>query len=728
MLLKNFFRVLLFLTAFTSFSQEPYYNDVNLHLTGINLKEELASKITSTHTRLLAYSQVWESSKITDLNPNNNQEVLLIYGWEDGTDTNLKNDRTRDKNDNGGNAGNWNREHVYSQSLGTPTLGEAGPGSDAHHLRPADKDWNSTRNNRKFTNGSETASGTQANGGWFPGDEWKGDVARMMMYMHLRYGERCLPSNVGFGNNSSTPDDMIDLFLQWNAEDPVSDFEKQRNTYHENINNDFSQGNRNPFIDNPRLATRIWGGTEAEDLWGIYSSNDTEAPTTPTNLTASNVTTFSVDLSWNAATDNTAVTSYDIYIDGTLSQNTTNTSITISNLESNTSYSFTVLAKDIVNNMSAQTDAINAQILEDTEAPSIPNNIVISNQTTTSFVVSWNVATDNTAVIEYDIYVDGNKLTSTSENMFTVTNLEPDTTYGIQISAKDQVGNISNLSSIINATTNGNNSTATEIFFSEYTEGSSNNKALELVNLTANDIDLSTYSIKRQSNGGKNGDGWEEDNTLTLSGYTIKSNEVFVIVNQGAGVHSDSKSQAARDAGDYLISVADYIHPNASETNWGAPLHFNGNDPVGLFKNNVLIDIIGTFNGGDSNFAKDKTLRRKQNVIEPNITFNIDNEWDIYSKDIVDDFGKHSAITLSAEEFVNTKISFYPNPANSFIKINSNSNFLIKNLEIYTVLGTKIAGYNIVKKEINIKSLSKGVYIIKFVADNKLHSTKFIKK
>ena len=110
---------------------------------------------------------------------------------------------------------------------------------------------------------------------------------------------------------------MIDLFLQWNVEDPVSDLEKVRNTFHEDTtNNTYAQGNRNPFIDNPYLATRIWGGDSAEDLWGIYTSSDTEAPTTPTNVVASNNTTTTIDVSWTAATDNVAVTGYNVYVDG----------------------------------------------------------------------------------------------------------------------------------------------------------------------------------------------------------------------------------------------------------------------------------------------------------------------------------------------------------------------------------------------------------------------------
>ena len=110
-------------------------------------------------------------------------------------------------------------------------------------------------------------SGDVGSGNWYPGDEWKGDVARMIMYMYLRYGTRCLPSNVAIGTTNSIDSNMIDLLLEWNVEDPVSDFEKQRNTYHENTSNMYAQGNRNPFIDNPAFATSIWGGTQAEDFF-----------------------------------------------------------------------------------------------------------------------------------------------------------------------------------------------------------------------------------------------------------------------------------------------------------------------------------------------------------------------------------------------------------------------------------------------------------------------------
>jgi len=263
------------------FAQGPYYNSVDLNLTGLSLKDELASHVISTHNTFLSYSQVWTVLMQSDLNPENSEDVLLIYGYSDN-DGNVITDRTRDKDFNGGNVGDWNREHVYPRSLGNPNLGSSG--SDAHHLRSSDVQMNGSRSNFKFDDGNGNAGTT--NDGWFPGEEWKGDCARMMMYMYLRYGSRCLPNNVGIGSTNSIDNNMVDLFLEWNAEDPVSAYELVRNDVVED-----AQGNRNPFIDNPALATIIWGGPIAEDPWNLLGNQITlnlklflEGPYDPANL------------------------------------------------------------------------------------------------------------------------------------------------------------------------------------------------------------------------------------------------------------------------------------------------------------------------------------------------------------------------------------------------------------------------------------------------------------
>jgi len=207
--------------------------------------------------------------KITDENPSNSTDVLLIYGFDDSGSCTT--DRTRDKDDFGGLNCEYNREHTFAKSNASPEMGDVnnsttGIGADPQNLRPADQLMNGNRGNRKFAEGSGNAGNVGSN--WYPGDEWKGDVARIMMYMYTRYGSRCLPILNGSGATQGSTD-MLQIYLQWNAEDPVSALEDQRNPYLEN-----EYGNRNPFIDNPYLATIIWGGTPAEDRWDIFSIED----------------------------------------------------------------------------------------------------------------------------------------------------------------------------------------------------------------------------------------------------------------------------------------------------------------------------------------------------------------------------------------------------------------------------------------------------------------------
>ncbi len=281
--MKRITTLLLLCTISIAFSQNgapaaPYYNGFNWTVTGATLKDALATKITTTQTRFLNYSQTDAALKIIDLDPTDatNTNLLLVYGFSSNVCPDASSDdkdhRRRDKNfqdDGTANPCLWNREHTFPRALGVPDLGSIGAGADVHHLRAADKKRNADRDNDKYFNGTGNSFETGTN--WYPGDEWKGDVARMMMYMYLRYGNQCLPTAVGVGTPVVSDANMIDLFLQWNADDPVSQFEDNRNTYLGNIANTYAQGNRNPFIDNPYLATVIWGGPIAQNRWpGIF--------------------------------------------------------------------------------------------------------------------------------------------------------------------------------------------------------------------------------------------------------------------------------------------------------------------------------------------------------------------------------------------------------------------------------------------------------------------------
>jgi chitinase len=185
--------------------------------------------------------------------------------------------------------------------------------------------------------------------------------------------------------------------------------------------------------------------------------NDTKAPTAPTNLAVSSVTTNSADLYWTASTDNVGVTGYDVYKASVLVGSTTGgTSFTVTGLSSNVTYSFTVKAKDAAGNISASSSALNVTTSGsvDTTAPTAPTNLIASAATYNSVTLSWAASTDNVAVSGYDIFRATVLIGSTSgATSFNVTNLDPSTMYSFTVKAKDAAGNISTASNAVSVTT-----------------------------------------------------------------------------------------------------------------------------------------------------------------------------------------------------------------------------------------------------------------------------------
>ena len=218
---------------------QDYYSDF-FFTTDTEINKTILSDLTiDAHTTILSYGQRHNFLYEADEDLNDPENVILMYTGES------RYWREYESPNNSYSPQTFNTEHVYPQSR----LSATDAVTDLHHLRVADSDVNETRLNYPFTSGSGEAKLINESA-WYPGDEWKGDVARMIMYLNIRYGETF--PKVG----------SLDLFLKWNAEDPVSAFELQRQ---EVISE--AQGNRNPFIDNPYLATLIWGGDPAENRW-----------------------------------------------------------------------------------------------------------------------------------------------------------------------------------------------------------------------------------------------------------------------------------------------------------------------------------------------------------------------------------------------------------------------------------------------------------------------------
>ncbi|WP_040454376.1 endonuclease [Kribbella catacumbae] len=216
--------------------------------TGPALKSALHT-IISSQTKL-SYDQVWNALKDTDQDPANSSNVILLYSG-----------RSQSKSTNGGGVNDWNREHVWAKShgdFGTAT----GPGTDVHHLRPEDVSVNGARGNLDFDNGGSAVSecpGCAADGDSFsPRAAVRGDVARMILYMAVRYeggdGWPNLEPNNSVNNGSAPYIGKLSVLKAWSAADPPDAFEKRRNQ----VIFDTWQHNRNPFIDHPEWVTSIW--------------------------------------------------------------------------------------------------------------------------------------------------------------------------------------------------------------------------------------------------------------------------------------------------------------------------------------------------------------------------------------------------------------------------------------------------------------------------------------
>jgi chitodextrinase len=182
---------------------------------------------------------------------------------------------------------------------------------------------------------------------------------------------------------------------------------------------------------------------------------DTEAPATPTNLVAANTTFESTDLSWVASTDNVGVTGYDIYQNGGFLINVSTLSYQVTGLSPSTPYTFYVIARDAAGNSSGQSNTANITTEDfiDTEPPTTPTGLSVSNTTETTTDLSWNTSNDNIGVTGYDIYQNGAFLVNSASITYQVTGLISSTPYSFYVIAKDAAGNSSGQSNTVNTTT-----------------------------------------------------------------------------------------------------------------------------------------------------------------------------------------------------------------------------------------------------------------------------------
>lgn len=224
--------------------------------------------------KFFPYDKVFSLLEKTDQDPYDTMNVVLLYT---GRSMNRK------FKDHGGRydykkhgyiyQDSWNPEHVWPKSFGFPNELDTAY-TDVHHIRPADRIINSDRNTRSYGYGSipyfdndgkvKTDCFTSNDWVWEPPDNIKGDIARMLFYMVVRYEGYMLNGELigdlelidGIVPKGSHDPQMgqLQILLEWHQQDPVDNWERRRN----DIIYRKYQGNRNPFIDHPEFVNLIW--------------------------------------------------------------------------------------------------------------------------------------------------------------------------------------------------------------------------------------------------------------------------------------------------------------------------------------------------------------------------------------------------------------------------------------------------------------------------------------
>ncbi len=289
-----------------------------------------------------------------------------------------------------------------------------------------------------------------------------------------------------------------------------------------------------------------------------------------------------------------------------------------------------------------------------------------------------------------------------------------------------------------------------ELFISEYVEGWSNNKAIELVNPTNSNIDLSQYELRRYSNGSSSADNKKR---LQLSG-SIAAKGTFVIVidkrdSTGTGQEAPVWDTLQNQADTFLCPVY----------NVNNVMYFNGNDVIALFKGTTVLDVIGkvgedpglvngvpsnhraygwpliSVSGDSTSWTKDHVMVRKFNVTQGDVNaldaFDPRTEWDTLSPLNFSNLGSHvcncsgllSTNNLEREETFRA----YPNPSNTGI-LNLSTTSVPTNIEIISILGSKVieTTTNTTTTRINTSNLPKGVYFVALTFENGQRLTKKI--
>lgn len=445
------------------------YYDGTTGLTGAALKTKLSEIISNGH-RDNGYDGLWTAYKTTDTDKTyeNDGTILDMYSENPfGKDPYNFMPGSKQCGNYSSEGDCYNREHVVPQSL----FGKKAPMvTDVHHIRATDGKVNGMRSNYPYgkvgsasfisRNGSKLGSSASSgfSGTVFePIDEFKGDIARMILYFVTRYESNLstFSTENGMLSGARYPGIQkweLDVLLNWAALDPVSAAEVNRNDAAYKY-----QGNRNPYIDHPEYVSLVFGNTSVVQ--------DLVAPSVPGSPALTAAASTSLTITWGASTDNTGVSTYLVYVNGTLAATTTATTATLSGLAPSTAYNITVSSRDAANNESAKSGVLTASTTAAADAPVTPtspatpscgtedfekmpdNDSGYENRTWTNNGITWTATASRT-----DQKIDGRALMTDSNGSATLTSSTlPDGVGSITMTTfRDFTGGSGNLNVYVN--------------------------------------------------------------------------------------------------------------------------------------------------------------------------------------------------------------------------------------------------------------------------------------
>ncbi|MFE2353515.1 discoidin domain-containing protein [Streptomyces parvulus] len=192
------------------------------------------------------------------------------------------------------------------------------------------------------------------------------------------------------------------------------------------------------------------------------AGGDTQAPTAPANLALTEPATGQIRLTWNASSDDTAVTGYDVYANGELLTSVGgNVTAYTDTRPGGATVTYHVRAKDAAGNVSGNSNTVTRRGDDgDTQAPTAPSNLALTEPAAGQVRLTWSPSSDNKGVTGYDVYADNRLLKSVAGDVTTYTDTPPATanvTYFVR--ARDAAGNVSgNSNSVVrNGTRDGSN-------------------------------------------------------------------------------------------------------------------------------------------------------------------------------------------------------------------------------------------------------------------------------